>query len=136
MENIITSIPIIQQIEFMIKENQSSVSINDVLMNLFNKYNITYDIINNIINTSNKCEECVYLTDYNNHKVFLKCNLCNNINNCKSCFNTVKSNNNNQYRRNSINKTIECNNCSEKLNIDACNTCHNIVCLCNVSFGC
>ena len=39
--------------------------------------NFTKTFINN-----DKCEECVYLTDYNNNKVFLKCNLCNNINNC------------------------------------------------------
>jgi len=132
MENTIT-MSIIQQIEYIIKENQSSISINDVLANLFNKYNITYDVIKTFIN-NDKCEECVYLTDYNNNKVFLKCNLCNNINNCKTCFNTIKSNN--HQRKNSINKTIECNNCSEKINIDACNICHNIQCVCNIQFGC
>lgn len=132
MENTI-SMSIIQQIEYMIKENQSSISINDLLTNLFNKYNITHDIIKTFIN-NNKCEECVYLTDYNNNKVFLKCNLCNNINNCRTCFTTIKSNK--HHRRNSINKTIECNSCSEKINIDACDTCHNIRCVCNIQFGC
>jgi hypothetical protein len=140
MENTIktasTSISIIQQIEFMIKENQSSTSINEILTNLFNKYNITYDIIETFINDTNKCKECVYLTDYNNTKVFLKCNQCNNINNCKMCFNTITNNNNNKYRRNNINKIMECNNCSEKMAIDTCNICHCISCICNIQFGC
>ena len=131
MENTIT-ISIIQQIEFMIKENKSSTSINDVLTNLFNKYNITYDIMKTFINDI-KCEECNYFIEYNN-KVFLKCTLCNNINNCKTCFITI--NNHNHHRKNSINKTIECNNCSEKMNVDTCDKCHNIQCFCNVPFGC
>ena len=126
------SMSIIQQIEFMIEENKSSISINDVLTNLFNKYNITHDIIKTFIN-HDKCDECDYFLEYNS-KVFLKCTSCNNINNCNTCITTINSNN--HHRRNSINKTIECNNCSEKMNVDTCNNCHNIRCVCNIPFGC
>jgi hypothetical protein len=134
MEETNKIIPIVEQIELMIKENNSSISIDEVLTNLFNKYNITYDTIRLLINDT-KCENCVYYTDYNNNMVFLKCNLCNNINNCRTCFNIVKSNNI-YIRRNSINKTVECRDCSDKINIDACNICHNILCCCNLPFGC
>lgn len=75
---------IIKQIENILEEMESYYSVDMILKELFNKFNINKDVIKDIINSDNikkeKCKLCTYYSEYTYNKHILRCNLCNNIN--------------------------------------------------------
>ena len=115
--------PIIKQIEKILENEKSYYTSDDILRGIFQKFNITHDIIRDIIKSDimkkEKCKLCYYMSEYTNNKHILRCNTCSNVNFCKECYGIIKDDWNNKYcRKNYINKIINCKICNEKLNID------------------
>jgi hypothetical protein len=120
--------PIIKQIEKILENEMSYYTSDDILRGIFQKFNITHDIIRDIIKSDilkkEKCDICYYISEYTNNKHILRCNSCNNINFCKECYGIIKDDWNNKYsRKNYTNKIIYCKICNQKLNIDVCKEC-------------
>ena len=130
--------PIIKQIENILENEMSYYTSDDILRGIFQKFNITHDIIRDIIKSDiikkEKCDICYYMSEYIYNKHILRCNTCNNVNFCKECYGIIKDDWNNKYsRKNYINKIINCKICNEQLNIDVCNKCEKSNCCCFIN---
>jgi hypothetical protein len=70
-DNIINK-PIIKQIEKILENEKSYYTSNDILRGIFQKFNITHDIIRDIIKSNiikkEKCKICCYISEYTNNK--------------------------------------------------------------------
>ena len=133
--------PIIKQIENILEEMESYYSVDMILKELFNKFNIGKEDIEDIIKSDNvkkeKCKICTYYTEYTYNKHILRCNLCNHINFCKDCHKIIKFDWKHKLsRQNDINKIINCNICNEQLHIDVCEKCDKYSCICGCLSGC
>ena len=133
--------PIIKQIDMILEEEKSYYTVDNVLKELFNKFNITHNDIREIVKSDiikkEKCKLCYYFQEYTYNKHILRCNACNNINFCKECYNIIKIDTKNKFiRKNDTNKIINCNICNEKLNIDVCIECVSSLCICGCPKGC
>lgn len=139
-DNIINK-PIIIQIEKIIQNEKSYYTSDDILRCIFEKFNITHDIIRDIIKHNimkkKKCDICYYFQEYTYNKHILRCYTCNNINFCKECYNIIKADSKNKYsRKNDTNKIINCKICNEILNIDICRICEEPNCICGCPKNC
>ena len=139
--NNINNKPIIKQIENILEEMKSYYTVDMILKELFNKFNISKDVIKDVINSDNikkeKCKLCTYYSEYTYNKHILRCNLCNHINFCKDCYKIIKFDWEHKYsRRNDTNKIINCVICNEQLHIDVCKTCDSYSCICGCSSDC
>jgi hypothetical protein len=79
-----------ETIKLMLINEHSHLSLDDLLREIFNKYNISFNNIKEIIQTlnkKNKCNKCRYKLNYSSiyKQYILKCELCNNINTCDCC---------------------------------------------------
>lgn len=131
--------PIIKQIENILEEAESYYSVDMILKELFNKFNIDKDVIKNVIKSHNmkreKCNICTYYAEYIYNKHILRCNLCNHINFCKECHKVVKFDWKHKLsRQNDTTKIINCDTCNEKLNVDVCKICNNHICISGCKF--
>ena len=125
--------PIIIQIEKILENEKSYITLDDILKGIFQKFNITHDDIKDIIKSDimkkEKCKLCHYMSEYTYMKHILRCNTCNHINFCKECYMIIKNDWNNKFsRKNNTNKIINCNTCNERLYIDICSICDSHKC--------
>ncbi len=133
--------PIIKQIENILEEMESYYSVDMILKELFNKFNICKEDIKEVINSDNikkeKCKICTYYSEYTYNKHILRCNLCNHINFCKDCHRIIKFDWKHKLsRKNDINKIINCKICNEQLHIDVCEKCDKYSCICGCISDC
>jgi hypothetical protein len=133
--------PIIKQIEKILEEEESYYSVDMILKGLFNNYNISKEVIKELIKSDiikkQKCKRCVYYTEYTYNKHILRCNLCNNINFCKDCYSIIKFDWKNKLsRHNDTSKIINCKICDEQLQVDVCKNCNYNQCTCGCPCGC
>ena len=117
--------PIIKQIENLLEEKESYYSVDMILKELFNKFNISKDVITQVIQNDHikkeKCKICTYYTEYIYNKHILRCNSCNHINFCKDCHKVIKFDWKHKFsRRIDTNKIINCETCNESLQVDVC----------------
>ena len=134
-DNNINDKPIIMQIEKILEDEESYCTTDIILKGIFQKFNITHDIIRDIIKSDivkkEKCKLCYYMSEYINKKHILRCNACNNINLCKECYVIFKNDWTNKYnRKNFTDKIINCKICNERLHIDVCRECDSSNCIC------
>jgi hypothetical protein len=133
--------PIIRQIENILEEEESYYSVDMILKELFNKFNISKDVIKEVIKSDHvkkeKCKRCYYTTEYTFGKHISRCNSCNHINFCKECYQIIRNDWKNKFnRRNNIDKIINCKSCNEQLHVDICKECNSYSCICGCPCEC